>query len=153
MAFGTEVGISNDPDETKQRNKKTYTETWGNSQKGMPIFTMREVEFHLQKSEKSGKRNPGPNSKSLPIKKTLNHGTKFKQERYLSADYIFARLKGDQFQVKGKYRANMSKREVHNVEVFFNQTTGIAQTAHCTSKAGKSQYCNHVMALLIELAD
>ena len=95
----------------------------------MPIFTMREIELHRQKS---GKRNPGPNSKSLPIKKTLNRGTKFKQERYLSADYIFAKLKGDQFQVKGKCRASMNKREVHNVEVFLNQAMGIVQTAHCT---------------------
>ena len=83
----------------------------------------------------------------------MKRGTKFKQERYLRADYIYVRVKGDQFQVKGKCRASMSKREIHNVNVSLFRSNSQVKTAYCTCKAGKSQYCNHVMALLLELAD
>ena len=47
---------------------------WGKSLKEMPVFTMQVIVT----LPKSGKRKSS--NKSQPIRKTLKHGTKFKQE-------------------------------------------------------------------------
>ena len=46
----------------------------------------------------------------------------------------------------------MSTREIHELEVSLNVTSGNVLKAHCTSRACNSGYCNHVMNLLLELA-
>ena len=46
----------------------------------------------------------------------------------------------------------MSTREIHDLEVSLDLTSGSVMVAHCTCKAGNSGYCNHVMCLLLELA-
>ena len=47
----------------------------------------------------------------------------------------------------------MSTGDVHNQEVNLQLSSGDVLNAKCTCKAGKSSYCNHVMALLIEIED
>ena len=47
----------------------------------------------------------------------------------------------------------MSKWEVYNLKTTLDVQTGEVVNAHCTCKAGNSAYCNHIMALLFELAD
>ena len=53
---------------------------WGKRLKEMPVFTIREIENHRIKSGKS----------SSAIMKTTDRGKRFKEERYLSADGVFA---------------------------------------------------------------
>ena len=48
--------------------------------------------------------------------------------------------------------ASMKKLNRH-VTVHVNRKTSAVEKASCTCQAGKSGYCNHVMALLYELAD
>ena len=45
------------------------------------------------------------------------------------------------------------KQELRNVYVALKHKTGKVDFAHCDCPAGKSGYCNHVMALLIQLAE
>ena len=125
---------------------------WGKSLETMPVLTRSHIESHRQRS---GKRKLSAGEDSQPVMKSLRRGTKFHKERYLSADdiYAFTDSKAGIFNVKGKCRASMSKREIHQIKLNLDLTTGDVKDAACTCKAGKSQYCNHVMAFLIELAD
>ena len=91
--------------------------TWSKDLKLMPMFTVREIEIHR---EKSGKL-PG-----VSIIKTLDRGK--------------------------NCRASM-KKENRYVEVSLCRSTGAVLSGRCTCPAGASGYCNHVMALLFELAD
>ena len=116
---------------------------WGKSLSEMPTFTIKEIESHRKES---GKRH------GRPIIKTLDRGKKFKDERYLSADSIFTSLGRNGFFIKAKCKASM-KKEVRNVNVTLDKKTGLVVKAACTCPAGNSGYCNHVMALLFELAD
>ena len=125
---------------------------WGKSLEKMPVFTRSHIESHRQRS---GKRKLSTGEDSQPVMKSLRRGTKFQEERYLSADdiYAFVDSKAGIFSVKGKCRASMSKKEIHQFKLNLDLTTGDVKDAACTYKAGKGQYCNHIMALLIELAD
>ena len=46
----------------------------------------------------------------------------------------------------------MNTREIHELEVSLDLTSGNVLAAHCTCRAGNSGYCNHVMSILLELA-
>ena len=67
----------------------------------MPVFTIKEIEDHRKSSGKNGQS----------IIKTRDRGRKFKEERYLSADDIYAKLLGKVFCVKSTCRASMKKEE------------------------------------------
>ena len=84
--------------------------------------------------------------------KTLRRGSQFKEERYLYADTIFTGTSEEGFLVKSKWKAIM-KKEYHSQNVTLQHETGDIICAYCTRKAGKSSYCNHIMALLLELAE
>ena len=120
---------------------------WCKSLKSLPVFTRKEIDEHRNNS---GKRKADDVSK--PIKKTLKRGLKFQEERYLSSDTVYTKVFGNSFMVKAKCRASMSTREIHELDVSLDVTSGNVREAHCTCRAGKSGYCNHVMSLLLELA-
>ena len=115
---------------------------WTKDLSHLPLFTIKEIENHRKKS--------GKNEKS--IIKTRDRGLKFKEEGYVSKDSIFTKRKESTFMVKGDCSASM-KPEMRQVKVTLNQDTGEVIHAVCSCPAGKSSYCNHVMALLFELAD
>ena len=54
--------------------------------------------------------------------------------------------------VKAKCQASM-KRLKRDVQVTINRKTSKIENSVCTCPAGASSYCNHVMALVLELAD
>ena len=116
---------------------------WGKSLENMPVFTIREIENHRQLSGKI---------KSLPIAKTLQKGRKFKYEGFVSSDTIFTAYFDKNFWVKCKCKASM-KNEFRNVNIVLDSNTSRVLKAYCSCPAGKSGYCNHVMALLLLLAD
>ena len=68
---------------------------WGKCLREMPVFTIREIENHRIKSGKN----------SSAIMKTTDCGKRFKEERYLSADGVFAGNTERIFYVKGKCKA------------------------------------------------
>ena len=117
--------------------------TWRKSLVGMPVVTIKEIEAHRKKS---GKGNGGA------ILKTIERGRKFKEERYITADSIFTTVQDKKFLVKAACKASM-KREVRHVKVSLCMSSGFVLDATCSCPAGLSGYCNHVMALLFELAD
>ena len=121
--------------------ERTKNREWGKCLMEMPLFSIREIEQHRQAS---GKGNA--------IGETLDRGRKFKEERYLSADSLFTLSSPELFKVKAKCKASM-KKEVRDVEVSLNHQTSLISDASCSCPAGKSGYCNHVMALRFELAD
>ena len=84
--------------------------------------------------------------------KTLRRGSQFKEERYVSADTIFIGTSEEGFLVKSKPKASM-KKEYHSQNVTLQHETGDIISAYCTSKTDKSPYCNHIIALLLELAE
>ena len=117
--------------------------SWGKSLEMLPQFTIKEIEQHRQLSGKT------PES---AIIKTLDRGRKFKNERYITSDSIFKKCDKGIFYVKGLYKASM-KKEKRSVAVKLCTTTRKVLDGSCSCPAGKSGYCNHVMALLLELAD
>ena len=123
--------------------KKVYqSEKEGKCLKEMPMFTIREIENHRFKSEKS----------SSAIMKTTNRGKRFKEERYLSADDFFVANTERIFYVKGKCKASM-KREIRSMEVGINKVNSDIIFVKCSCLTGESRCLNHVMALLFEIAD
>ena len=86
----------------------------------------REIDRHARNCSKT---------KRKAIKKTNFRGILFKQE-----------------QAKCCCRAIMKKVK-RNVLVHISRRTSLVEKASCTCPAGKSGYCNHVMALLHELAE
>ena len=116
---------------------------WGKLLKDLPRFTIREIELHRLKCGKT------PES---AIIKTLDRGRKFKEERYISADSIFTYTDKDHFYVKCKCKASM-KKDIRTVYIQLNRLTAVVKRGNCSCPAGLSGYCNHVMALLLELAD
>ena len=109
----------------------------------MPLFTIKEIELHGKNSGKI----PG-----LAIVKTLDRGKKFKEERYISADSITTSTKREEFYIRGKFKVNM-KKEFRNMEVSLDRNTGFVTIAKSSCLEGNSGYCNHIMAVLFELAD
>ena len=87
------------------------------------------------------------------MNRTLKRGAKFQEERYLCSDHIFTQVRDGKFLIKSKCRASMSKREIHNQEVKLDLHNGNVLQSSCSCKAGKSGYCNHAMALLLEIAE
>ena len=45
------------------------------------------------------------------------------------------------------------KNEKRSMTVTLNKSSGVVDSATCSCPAGKSGYCNHIMALLFEVAD
>ena len=119
------------------------TKKWGKSLLKLPIFTQREVEKHRINSGKTAE---------TAIIKTLERGQKFKAERYISADTIFSICDEEYFCFKGICMASM-KKEKRNMFVALDIVSGCVVHSNCCCPAGKSGYCNHVMALLLEIAD
>jgi len=128
------------PTSAKHENKVS---DWSKSLADLPTFTIKEIERHRQLSGKI---------KGLSISKTLLRGRKFKEERYLTSDSVFTKVSKNNFRVKCKCKASM-KKDIRNVEVGLNRRNGDVNYAFCDCPAGQSGYCNHVMALLIELAE
>lgn len=114
---------------------------WGKSLAELPIFTRREIEAHRQAS---GKQNP--------VMKTLDRGQKFQEERYLRSNTIFTSHSDTRFYAKAKCKASMMK-DTRSVEVILCRQTSQVLAGKCSCPAGNSAYCNHIMALLIELAE
>lgn len=117
--------------------------SWGKSLEFMPMFTLREIDLHRKQSGKQ----PGTS-----IIKTLERGRKFREERYISADSIYTAYDLDKFSVKGKCKASM-KNQFRDIEVCLSRTDGNVLSGKCSCPAGNSSYCNHIMALLFEIAD
>ena len=76
----------------------------------------------------------------------------FKNERYLNADTIQTVQAKDLFKFKGVCHATM-KKEKRFVEVYLCRKSSKVISSHCSCPAGNSSYCNHIMAMLYEIAD
>ena len=71
---------------------------------------------------------------------------------FLGSDSIFTKCDKRVFYVKGLCKASIKKEKL-SVAVKLSTITGKVLDGSCSYPAGKSGYCNHVMALLLELAD
>ena len=89
----------------------------------MPLFSIREIEKHRQAS-----------GKGSDIAKTFDCGRKFKEERYLSADYLFTQSSCELFKVKAKCKASI-KNEARDVMVSLNRQTSFVSDASCSCPA------------------
>ena len=109
----------------------------------MPTFNIKKIEKHRQLSSKI---------QELPRTKTVIQRQKFKEERFLTAGTIYTTKTKKLFKVKELFKASM-KKVIRKVFHSINRATSMMSSADCSCPAGKSGYCNHVMALLLELAD
>ena len=82
----------------------------------------------------------------------MDRGRKLKIKRYITSDSIFTKCDKGIFYVKGLCKASM-KKEKRSVAVKLSTISSKVLDGSCSCPAGKSGYCNHVMALLLELAD
>ena len=117
--------------------------TWGKSLSTLPVFTRKEIDKHVSQCGKI---------KGKSILKTLVRGRLFKNERFLTSDTIFTSCNPLYFYFKARCKASM-KKEYRNIKVQLCKRTGEVHKATCSCPAGKSGYCNHVMALLYEIAE
>ena len=108
----------------------------------MPLFTIRAIENHRIKSGKS----------SSAIMKTKDRGKRFKEERCLSEDDVFAANAERIFYVKEKCKASM-KRDIRSMEVGITKINCDIIFAKCSCPAGDSGCFNHILALLFDIAD
>ena len=108
----------------------------------MPVFTVTEIEDHKKKSGENG----------AIIEKTSNRGLQFKNEGYLNADTTQTMNVKDLFKFKGVCQASM-KKEKRFVEMHLCRKYSKVISSHCSCPAGSSGYCNHIMAMLYEVAD
>ena len=115
---------------------------WGKDLTYLPLFTIKEIEKHRENSGKRGKA----------IMKTMDRGRRFHEERYISTDSIFTMTSANEFTVKATCKASM-KKDHRKMKISLNKHTGEVNKGDCDCPAGKSGYCNHVMALLFELAN
>ena len=90
--------------------------------------------------------------KGKTIKKTFEKGLKFKQERYISTDRLFTTRTLKHFIAKCTCRASM-KKMIRKMQIYINRKNSQVDKASCSCPAGLSGYCNHIMALLLELVD
>lgn len=90
--------------------------------------------------------------KDQSVMKVMIRGRKLKEERFLSSDSVFTAKTKDHFVVKCQCQASM-KKVLRFVSVTIDRKTGLVISGSCTCPAGKSGSCNHVMAILFELAD
>ena len=97
------------------------------------------------------KESSGKTPESAIIK-TLDRGRKFKNERYITSDSTFTKCDKGIFYVKRLCKASM-KKEKRSVDMKLSTITSKVLDGSCSYPAGKSGYCNHVMALLLELVD
>ena len=117
--------------------------TWGKSLSSLPIFTRREIDLHVTKCGKL---------KGKSISKTSVRGRLFQNERFLSRESVYTSSNSMYFYVKARCRASMQK-EHRKALVQLCKRTGEVYKATCSCPTGKSGYCNHVMALLYEIAE
>ena len=121
------------------------------SQSGFTPIHLSRIPLASYPSQLESRTSLDPSGKSSgkgsAIIKTLDRGRKFKEERYLSADSVFTTVSENHFNVKAKCKASM-KKEIRRVEVSLDRETSLVVSSKCSCPAGKSRYCNHVMALL-----
>ena len=84
------------------------------------MFSRKEIDEHRNKS---GKRKADGRFEAY-YKKTLERGLKFQEERYLSSDTVYTKVFGNSFMLKAKCRASMSTREIHELDVSLDVTSG-----------------------------
>ena len=113
--------------------------TWGKSLLTLPIFTRREIDLHVKKCGKL---------KEKSISKTSMRGRLFKLKRFFFQEIQYTL----HFYVKARCKASM-KKELRNFRIQLCKRTGEVYKATCSCPAGESGYCNHVMALLYEIAE
>ena len=75
---------------------------WGKSLKGMPVFTVREIENHKKDSGKNG----------ATIEKASERGLQFKNERYLDTDTIQTMKTKTFFKFKGVCHPSTKKENL-----------------------------------------
>ena len=117
--------------------------TWGKSLSSLPIFTRREIDQHVTKCGKL---------KGKSISKTSVMGRLFQNERFLSSESVYTSSNPMYFYVKARCRASM-KKEHRKALVQLCKRIGEVHKATCSCPAWKSVYCNHVIALLYEIAE
>ena len=121
--------------------KKPQTLSWSKSLESLPLFTIKEIESYRIKS-----------GKGKAIIKTRDRGRKFFEEKYITSGDTFIRTTLKTITIKGKCKASM-KAETRIMNVVISLKSSKVIKGHCTCPAGKSGYCNHVMALLFQVAD
>ena len=119
--------------------------SWGKLLEFLPVFTRHEIDRHAKSCSKTKR-------KAIKKREGNFRGSLFKQERYLTSDTLYTARKGHFFLAKCCCRTSM-KNEKRNALVNISRRTSLVEKASCTCPAGKSGYCNHVMALPQELAE
>ena len=116
---------------------------WSKSLEHLPLFTIKEIEIYRLKSGKNGKS----------IIKTRDRGRKFFEEKYITSGDTYTRTSKNTITFKGKCKASMKSGTFRVMNAVIDLKTSKVIKGHCNCPAGKSGYCNHVMALLFQIAD
>ena len=84
--------------------------------------------------------------------KIFERGERFKPERFISAGSIYTSYTLTYVIEKAKCKTSM-KNVVRDLMVYISRLTISVRKGYYSCPAGNSGYCNHVIALLFELAE
>ena len=84
--------------------------------------------------------------------KSFDCGNKVKENGYNISKSNFDNNGYQTFSIKAKCKG-LIKKEVKSVEVVASKSGSKVKNLTCTFPAGKSEFCNHVIALLLEVSD
>ena len=82
----------------------------------------------------------------------LERGRKVKNEGYLCTDPIFTKCTRNALTMKAKCSASKKKIK-RDIVVTIPRKTSKVEKAKCSCLGGASCYCNHMIAVLFEIAD
>ena len=107
------------------------------------IYSDRNEPVRKKKNEKL---------KGKSISKTSGRERVFKHKCFISNDSIYISSNLPYFYVKDRCKASM-KKELRNARIQLCERTGEVFKARYSCSAGKSGYCNNVMALFYEITE
>lgn len=140
------VESNSSKDSSDSRKTVTFpTDNWSTSLAQMPLFTIAELNNHIVNS---GKRSGGQDHHSVPT--NLIKAKKFLDDEYL--EEIESNHDAETFYFKSKCCHSFRKNEPpHQLKIAICIVSGEVKRSICTCVAGKSGFCNHILALMFKL--
>ncbi|XP_073237731.1 uncharacterized protein [Porites lutea] len=121
------------------------TTGWGTSLEKMPMFTRLQMNHHVLKS---GKTIGNIDHHTVPT--GLVKARRFLDDEYL--EDIECASDSKYFFFKGKCCHSFRKNDPpHNLKIALCILSGEVESASCSCVAGKSGFCNHVLALMFKM--
>lgn len=146
-AESADSDLSTPPDPDNTKNIAFPANGWGTSLAKGPMFTRAELEKHISDS---GKKHRHGEHHSLPT--GLQKAKQFLADEYLHEIQTHSDQRYFYFRAKCFHSFKVNEAP-HNLKLALCMVTGNVEYAYCgpSCAAGKSGFCNHILALMIKV--